>query len=64
MRDASSDIGRLLDAARGYFDLHMGLCPMCRVHFASYLQTIELGRRICATDDASAPGPEEIVGRC
>ncbi len=40
---------------RRVFDLHMELCPMCRVYFASYPQTIELGRRICATDDASAP---------
>ncbi len=48
---------------RRAFDLHMELCPMCRVHFAAYLQTIELGRRICATDDASAPAelPEELA---
>lgn len=47
---------------RRAFDLHMDLCPMCRVHFASYLQTIELGKRICATDDAFAPAelPEEL----
>jgi hypothetical protein len=41
----------------------MQLCPMCRVHFESYLQTIQLGRRICATDAASAPAelPEELA---
>ncbi len=36
---------------------------MCRVYFDSYLQTIELGIRICATDDEDAPEelPEELV---
>ncbi len=55
--------GSLGPRERRAFDLHMDLCPMCRVHFASYLQTIELGRRICATDDATAPAelPEELV---
>jgi hypothetical protein len=48
---------------RRVFEFHMELCPMCRVYFASYLKTIELGRRICATDDASCPAelPEELV---
>ncbi len=55
--------GSLTPRERRVFDLHMELCPMCRVHFASYLQTIELGGRICATDDASAPAelPEELA---
>ncbi len=55
--------GSLSPRERRVFDLHMELCPMCRVFFASYLKTIELGRRICATDDASAPAelPEELV---
>ncbi len=55
--------GSLSSRERRAFDLHMELCPMCRVYFASYLKTIELGRRICATDDASAPAelPEELA---
>ena len=55
--------GSLSPRERRAFDLHMELCPMCRVHFASYLQTIELGRKICATDDASAPAelPEDLA---
>ena len=55
--------GSLGPDERRAFDLHMELCPMCRVHFVSYLQTIELGSRICATDDASAPAelPEELT---
>ncbi len=55
--------GSLGPRERRAFDLHMELCPMCRVHFALYLQAIELGRRICATDDAAAPAelPEELV---
>jgi len=55
--------GSLSPRERRAFDLHMELCPMCRVHFASYLKTIELGRRICATDDASVSAelPEELA---
>ena len=55
--------GSLDPRQRRVFDLHMELCPMCRVYFASYLQTIELGKRICATDDAASSGelPAELV---
>ena len=55
--------GSLSPRERRVFDLHMELCPMCRVHFASYLQTIELGKRVCATDDASSAAdlPDELV---
>ena len=35
---------------RKVFDFHMALCPMCRVYFANYLRTIELGQNVCATD--------------
>jgi len=36
---------------------------MCRVYFDWYVQTIELGIRICACDDEKAPEelPEELV---
>ena len=42
--------GSLSPRERRTFDLHMDLCPMCRVYFATYLRTIELGKRIFATD--------------
>ncbi len=55
--------GSLSPRERRAFDFHMELCPMCRVYFASYLKTIDLGGRICATDDALAPAdvPEELA---
>ena len=55
--------GALSPRERRVFDFHMELCPMCRVYFASYLQTIELGKRLCATDDEAAPAemPEELA---
>jgi hypothetical protein len=55
--------GSLGARERRVFELHMELCPMCRVHFVSYLRTIELGRRLCAAEDASAPAelPEELA---
>ncbi len=55
--------GLLSPRERRVFEFHMELCPMCRVYFDSYLQTIELGIRICATDDEDAPEelPEELV---
>lgn len=48
---------------RRIFDLHMELCPMCRVYVASYLRTIELERQVCAADDAAASAevPQELV---
>ncbi len=55
--------GSLGPRERRVFDFHMELCPMCFVHFASYLKTIQLGRRICATDDAAAPAelPDDLA---
>lgn len=55
--------GSLSKRERRAFDLHMDLCPMCRVHFATYVRTIELGKRICATDEESSPAdlPEDLV---
>ncbi len=55
--------GSLTPRERRAFDLHMELCPMCRVYLAYYLQTVELGKRICATDDAAAAVdlPQELV---
>ena len=55
--------GSLSSRERRVFEFHMELCPMCRVYFASYLQTIELGQRICAAEDDSSPAdlPAELA---
>lgn len=42
--------GSLSPRERRTFDFHMDLCPICRIHFATYLRTIELGKRICTAD--------------
>ena len=55
--------GTLSPAEKSEFELHMELCPMCRAHFDSYLQTIELGKRLCDAEDAASSNelPEELV---
>lgn len=55
--------GSLSPRERETFDLHMDLCPMCRVYFATYVRTIELGKRICAADadDTAAELPADLV---
>ncbi len=55
--------GSLTPRERRAFDLHMELCPMCRVYLAYYVQTVELGKRICAADDAATAAdlPQELV---
>jgi anti-sigma factor RsiW len=51
------------DEQRAVFEAHLAGCPMCRVHFETYLKTIELGRRVLAEEDPEAPAdlPEELV---
>lgn len=48
---------------RRIFDRHMHMCPMCEVSFQSYLRAVEMGRKVCASEDAAAPDdlPEELV---
>jgi anti-sigma factor RsiW len=55
--------GSLSPRERRVFDFHMELCPMCRVHFATYLQTIELEKRICSADEENltAALPDDLV---
>jgi len=53
--------GLLSALERRVFELHMELCPMCRVHFDAYRLTIELGRRICTADDGVADLPRELA---
>ena len=46
--------GSLDPRERRTFDLHMDLCPMCRVYFETFLKAVALGKRICAMDDEEA----------
>ncbi len=50
--------GALNARQRALFDFHLSICPMCQVQFASYLRTIELGRRVFA--EGEEPVPEEV----
>ena len=54
--------GDLDPRQRAVFERHMRLCPMCRVHFDSYLRAVALGRQICE-DDETLPQdmPEELI---
>lgn len=45
----------LSQTERRVFEIHLEMCPPCRSHFESYLKTIELGKLICAADEAEAP---------
>lgn len=46
--------GTLTPTERSVFQIHLEMCPPCSAHFASYLETIELGRLICRTEDSAA----------
>lgn len=55
--------GALSERQRALFDFHLSICPMCQVQFASYLRTIELGRRVFTEGEEPVPGEveEELV---
>lgn len=53
--------GAVTERVRRRFDRHLLLCPMCRVHFASYVRAIELGQAVCE-DELPEAMPEELVG--
>jgi len=53
----------LSQKSRNQFETHMRLCPMCRVHFESYVSAVALGKGVCEEDDRlPADIPEELVG--
>ncbi len=56
-------VGTLKPREKRRFELHMDICPMCRVYLASYQRTVELGKRICTDDECAVPSdvPEELV---
>ncbi len=54
--------GLLSAKVRRRFETHMQLCPMCQVHFDSYVRAIALGRQVCSDDEQLPEGmPQELV---
>lgn len=49
--------GTLAARERARFEFHMRICPMCEVHFRSYVKAVEMGREICRADQRDAPMP-------
>lgn len=49
--------------SRSAFEAHLGLCANCQKYLAGYEETVRLGRRAFADDDAVVPPqvPEELV---
>jgi hypothetical protein len=48
---------------RSMFDFHMRICPMCDVHFQSYVKAIEMGRELFKEEEAlqKAELPPDLV---
>ena len=48
---------------RGKFDRHLTMCPNCVAYLSNYRDTIALGRRVFADDDAAVPDdvPADLV---
>ena len=58
--DYSED--KLSRRQRRMFERHMWLCPMCRVHWRSYVRALELGEQLFASDlELASHVPEELV---
>jgi anti-sigma factor RsiW len=55
--------GELPAGVRSAFDHHLQLCPNCQKYLAGYEETVKLGKRAFASDDAAVPAdvPEELV---
>jgi anti-sigma factor RsiW len=48
--------GELTPDVTQRFERHLAVCPNCVAYLANYRDTIELGRRAFAGDDADVPG--------
>jgi predicted anti-sigma-YlaC factor YlaD len=61
MMDYLSD--ELSSESRAQFDPHLSLCANCRKYLTSYEETVKLGKRAFADEDAALPAdiPEELV---
>jgi anti-sigma factor RsiW len=55
--------GELSPETRAQFERHLNLCPNCAAYLSNYRDTIALGRRVFADDDAAVPGdvPDDLV---
>jgi len=55
--------GELSSESRAEFDHHLSVCSNCRRYLASYRETVNLGKRAFADDDANVPAelPDEFV---
>ena len=55
--------GHLTDRQRALFDFHMEICPMCRVHFRSYVKAVQMGQRLYEDEVAQEPAelPDDLV---
>jgi len=53
----------LPSSERTTFEGHLAECPPCKTYLDTYRQTVELGRSVCAHDDAAVPEdvPEVLV---
>ena len=54
--------GTLPEQQRARFETHLALCPMCRVHFDSYVRATALGQLVFEEDGLPEDMPEELVG--
>ena len=55
--------GLVSDSVRRAFDMHMKLCPMCRVHFDNYVRAVALSQKVCAGDEQMPNAmPQELIG--
>jgi anti-sigma factor RsiW len=55
--------GELSSESRAPFEHHLSLCANCQKYLTSYEETVKLGKRAFAVDDAALPAdvPEELV---
>jgi len=55
--------GDLPPDSRSQFERHLELCANCRTYLAGYEETVKLGTRVFADDQATVPPqvPEELV---
>jgi anti-sigma factor RsiW len=55
--------GELLPETTAQFERHLTVCPNCVAYLSNYRQTVSLGRKAFADDDAALPDdvPDDLV---